>query len=169
MSKQQGSGKTQTIFERLKLQFTNRDMIVEKVADTFAMVTFSYVSGMCIEIGIAGLTLSQSITSRNASIPLNLITGAPFASFRDYLQRKLYSSNKIIRLFVDLVAFLSFQIPIYVCVLLFAGANLHQIVKAVGAVIIFFLIMGPPYGMYLDVCRKGFRRIFRRKSIKADS
>ncbi len=131
-----------------------KDKNIERIADIFAMVTFSYVTGMLIEIFYAGMTLEQSFTSRNASVPLNLITARMFGVYRNYLLRRFQIERQWLKVIVDLISFISFQIPIYIIVLTFAGASGEQIYKAVSGVVLLFLIMGPPYGYYLDSIRK---------------
>lgn len=127
---------------------------IERIADVFAMVTFSYATGMMIEVFHAGLTVEQSITSRNASIPLNIITARMFGVYRNFLMKMFKVKHKLFTLIVDLIAFISFQIPIYIIVLTFTGATFEQIVRAVYGVVFLFLILGPPYGKYLDFSRK---------------
>ncbi len=130
----------------------------ERLADVVAMVSFSYVTGMGIEVGIAGLTWSQSFFSRNASIPLNMLTARPFGVFRDWLIRRAGVDGRAGKAVVDLVAFVCFQIPIYLVVLTLSGAKPEQIAKAVSSVIGLFLFMGPPYGFWLDLCRRTIAR-----------
>ena len=125
----------------------------QRIADVIAMVTFSYITGMAIEVGIAKMTWSQSFFSRNASIPLNMLTARPFGVFRNFLLKKFSAQSRRGRTVIDLVAFISFQIPIYVIVLSFSGANLQQIITAISSVIVLFSFMGLPYGLWLDLCR----------------
>lgn len=125
-----------------------------RVADIIAMVTFSYATGMAIEVGIAGMTWAQSFFSRNASIPLNVLTARPFGVFRDRVMARYAVESRVGTAVVDLLAFTAFQIPIYVVVLWFSGANVAQIFKAISSVIGLFLFMGPPYGLWLDLCRR---------------
>ena len=47
------------------------------IADTLAMILFSLVLGMFVEVVISGLTVVQSLTARAASVPVNLLTGRP--------------------------------------------------------------------------------------------
>ena len=126
----------------------------ERIADIIAMVSFSYATGMGIEVGIAGMTWSQSFFSRNASIPLNMLTARPFGVFRDSLRSRSGAKHWATSAAVDLVAFVCFQIPIYLVVLTLSGASTEQIVTAVSSVIGLFFFMGPPYGKWLDLCRR---------------
>lgn len=136
----------------------------ERIADVFAMVSFSYVTGMFIEVFIAGMTVSQSLVSRNASIPLNLLSARFFGVYRNALTRLFRANNAFRRVAVDFIAFVSFQIPIYIAVLLFAGANTQQIITSVSGVIVLFIFLGPPYGYYLDFCRRASSRFLLKQS-----
>ena len=127
------------------------------LADTLAMVVFSFTTGMVIELLIAGMTLAQSLTSRIVAIPVNLVTARPYGLYRDFLFKRIRSKNRILKGGIDILIFTSFQIPVYIFVLLFAGANAEQIVKACSSVVVFFLILGRPYGLCLDFCRTIFR------------
>ena len=122
----------------------------ERLADVI-----SYATGMVIEIGIAGMSWSQSFFSRNASIPLNIISARPFGLFRNVLVRRFApGQSRLGKAIADLVAFTAFQIPIYALVLSLSGASGTQIIKAISSVIVLFLFMGPPYGLWLDLCRR---------------
>ena len=93
------------------------------LADTVAMVVFSFATGMVIELLIAGLTLVQSLTSRVVAIPMNLITARPYGLYRDAIMKRIRIENKRLRSAVDILVFTSFQIPVYIFVLLVSGAN----------------------------------------------
>jgi hypothetical protein len=129
----------------------------ERLADIFAMVTFSFVTGMIIEMAIAEMTLKTSLISRGTSIPLNIVTARPYGIFRNWLISSFKPQKLVARMAVDFLAFISFQVPVYIIGLLIAGANLEQMMKAVASVIGFFMIMGPPYGVYLEQCRRLFK------------
>ncbi len=133
---------------------------VTRISDVVAMVTFSFVTGMAIEIGIAGLTLEQSLISRFSSIPLNILTARFFGVYRDWLLNLSGNTERFwVKTLVDLIAFISFQIPIYIIVLLVSGAGVSEIIKAVSGVVVLFTFMGSIYGVYLDYCRRFFNKL----------
>ena len=103
------------------------------------------------------MTMTQSLISRIVAIPVNLITARPYGFYRDFLFKKIRSKNRIQKGGIDILIFTSFQIPVYIFVLLFAGANAEQIIKACSSVVVFFLILGRPYGLFLDFCRTIFK------------
>lgn len=118
------------------------------------MVIFSFVTGMVIELFIAKMDIVQSFTSRITAIPLNIVTARPYGLYRDFIVKLVNPKQRIIKGFVDILIFVSFQVPVYIFVLLVAGADLDQIIKACSSVTIFFLVLGRPYGLFLDFLRK---------------
>ena len=125
-------------------------------ADVFAMVTFSTALGMLIEIGIAELTLLQSLRARLLAIPVNLTTGRPYGVFRDWWFRRLgiTGSRRVQTALADMTAFVLFQIPLYAGVLALSGAAPMQIAIACASMSAIFAGSGRPYGLYLDACRR---------------
>lgn len=133
-----------------------RDRLVMLIADIAAMTIFSFVLCMFIEVFIAGLTVFQSLQARGAAIPVNLLTGRPYGCFRDWLFRRLGIDIKtpLKAIMGDTLAFVLFQIPLYVLVLLFAGATWRQIFVSSVFMTAIFSLAGRPYGIFLDLCRR---------------
>ena len=129
------------------------------VADTFAMVIFCFSAGMIVEILISGMTFQQSLASRLLSIPVNMAIAWPYGIYRDWIikQSARFSSNRVVRLTADLVAFVSFQIPVYTGILIAVGASYDQIVTAVASTAVISCGMGVLYGQFLEICRRWFR------------
>ena len=127
------------------------------LADTVAMIIFSFVTGMAIELFIAKMDMIQSLTSRVVAIPLNLVTARPYGLYRDFMVKRLQVKNRLLTSVVDILIFVSFQIPVYIFVLIVAGANVEQVLKACGSVIVFFVVLGRPYGLFLDFLRRLFK------------
>ena len=57
----------------------------------------------------------------------------------------------------DPLAYVTFQSPVYVLILLSVGADWHQILAAVSSNAVISLVMGAAYGYFLDFCRRLFR------------
>ena len=129
------------------------------LSDTFAMVTFSTVVGMMIEVIISGMTFEQSVQARFTAVPVNLITARPYGIFRDWTFQffKVEKGNQVKKSFVDILAFIIFQVPLYAIILVFSGANIRQIATACTTVTIFSAFMGRPYGIFLDFSRWLFK------------
>ncbi|MDX2320104.1 MAG: L-alanine exporter AlaE [Moritella sp.] len=128
-------------------------------ADTFAMVVFSFVVGMLIEIFVSGMSFERSLASRVVSIPVNIAIAYPYGLYRDFIIKtgaKLVKS-KLTKKFGDTFAYVSFQSPAYALILLSVGADFAQIVTAVSSNAVVSCFVGVFYGLFLDLCRKIFR------------
>ena len=114
-----------------------------------------------IEIFIAGMTPFQSLQARLAAIPVNLLTGRPYGCFRDRLFAffSIDAAKPIRAFFGDTLAFVIFQVPLYVIVLLTAGATWRQIALSSFFMSLIFSLVGRPYGIFLDFCRKKTDRL----------
>lgn len=128
------------------------------LADTFAMVVFSTVAGMFVELVIADMTLAQSAQARVTAIPIMLITARPYGAFRDwvFVLSGAKTGGQVRRGLADIGAFVAFQLPLYAMILLLAGANLRQVAAACATATIILAISGRPYGVFLERCRRLF-------------
>ncbi|CAM3798715.1 L-alanine exporter AlaE [Vibrio aerogenes CECT 7868] len=128
-------------------------------ADTFAMVIFCFLTGMCIEVFISGMTLEQSLASRLLSIPVNIVIALPYGLYRDAFLRlgRRLGEGSLIRNLCDLMAYVTFQSPVYIGILWSVGATMDQIVTAVTSNILISCGLGVVYGHFLDICRRWFR------------
>lgn len=128
------------------------------LADTFAMVLFSLIVGGFVEWVITGLTLEQTIKIRVTAIPISLIIGRPYGLYRDWIFKTITSKNKtaLQTFLLDTFANLTFQIPLYILILLLNGATLVQVFTAASSILIIVSISGRPYGIFLNFCRKLF-------------
>ncbi|WP_188013548.1 L-alanine exporter AlaE [Photobacterium damselae] len=127
--------------------------------DMFAMVVFSFVAGMAIEIFISGMTFQQSLASRTLSIPVNIAIAWPYGVFRDYVirQGRRLSERKWMKGASDMVAYVLFQSPVYALILLVVGADMNQIITAVASNALVSGVLGIAYGQFLDMCRRWFK------------
>ncbi|MDG3087725.1 L-alanine exporter AlaE [Vibrio hannami] len=128
-------------------------------ADTFAMVVFCFITGMAIEVFISGLSFEKSLASRLVSIPVNIAIAVPYGLYRDWVVRQgaKVATGSFAKNVSDLFAFVTFQSPVYVAILLSVGASTEQIISAVSVNAALSCGMGILYGYFLDSCRKMFR------------
>ena len=130
--------------------FSAHSRLRHAVADTFAMVVYCTVVNMMIEIFLSGMTFEQSLSSRLVAIPVNIIIAVPYGMYRDFAMRQA-------RRISDVLAYVTFQSPVYVAILWGVGADSHQIVAAVSSNLAVSMMMGAAYGYFLDYCRRLFR------------
>lgn len=105
------------------------------------------------------MTFQQSLSSRLVGIPVNILIAVPYGVYRDFLMRRAQHISPAgwIKSVADIVSYVTFQSPVYVAILLFVGADWHQITAAVSSNILVSMIMGAAYGYFLDFCRRLFR------------
>lgn len=128
------------------------------LADTFAMVIFSTIVGVFVEVVVAGLALEQSARIRLSAIPVMLLAGRPYGMYRDWLFRLLgnKSPGPFKAAVLDTFANVTFQVPVYSCLLALNGATVGQILTAVGSIILIIVLSGRPYGLFLVWIRRLF-------------
>ncbi|MEX9252623.1 L-alanine exporter AlaE [Pseudenterobacter timonensis] len=139
--------------------FSPQSRLRHMMADTFAMVVYCSVVNMLIEIFLSGMTFEQSLSSRLVAIPVNVIIAWPYGFYRDAIMRlaRRVSPSGWMKNLADVLAYVTFQSPVYVVILLTVGADWHQIAAAVSSNIVVSMLMGAVYGYFLDFCRRLFR------------
>ena len=129
-------------------------------ADTFALVVYCFIAGMAIEILVSGMSFQQSLSSRLLSIPVNILIAWPYGRYRDLFNRIARRSDRypfLLRNLADLLAYVSFQSPVYAAILWSVGADGQQIITAVASNAVVSMAMGVVYGYFLEYCRRLFR------------
>ncbi|HFU8805675.1 TPA: L-alanine exporter AlaE [Escherichia coli] len=139
--------------------FSPQSRLRHAVADTFAMVVYCSVVNMCIEVFLSGMSFEQSFYSRLVAIPVNILIAWPYGMYRDLFMRaaRKVSPSGWIKNLADIMAYVTFQSPVYVAILLVVGADWHQIMAAVSSNIVVSMLMGAVYGYFLDYCRRLFK------------
>lgn len=109
--------------------FSPQSRLRHAVADTFAMVVYCSVVNMCIEVFLSGMSFEQSFYSRLVAIPVNILIAWPYGMYRDLFMRaaRKVSPSGWIKNLADILAYVTFQSPVYVAILLVVGADWHQI------------------------------------------
>jgi len=126
------------------------------LVDTLATVVFFTVVAAFTELVVAGLEPVQVLIARALTIPVMVATGRPYGAWRDRVLRRLRPRGRAGRAAADTLAFLSFQVPVYVAVLALAGAEAREIAVAVGAALGFMLASARPFGLFLEAMRRRF-------------
>ena len=148
--------------------FSPQSRLRHAVADTFAMVVYCSVVNMCIEVFLSGMSFEQSLYSRLVAIPVNILIAWPYGMYRDLFMRaaRKVSPSGWVKNLADILAYVTFQSPVYVAILLVVGADWHQIMAAVSSNIVVSMLMGAVYGYFLDYCRRLFK-VSRYQQVKA--
>ena len=147
----------------------------ESIVDTIGNFSYPLVVGGIVDYfsGLRGLGI---VASRTYAAGINIPTGAPYGQWRNFLYRKTKTtkkSSKLRKYLVELLAFNTFQVPLYASV--FAVGSLvskgeidfEKVVNSAKNLAMLSPIIGPTMGMYMD----GLRKVFRLKSApeKADN
>lgn len=124
------------------------------LTDTLAAVMFFTLVAGLSEWLVAGLSPSQILLTRLVTIPVLILTGRPYGLWRDTAFRLVGPVSTPARTLVDVAAFVSFQVPVYVAILLVAGADTDEILRATAAAMVLMLLLSRPYGLFLDMVRR---------------
>lgn len=124
------------------------------VADTLALVLFFTLLGALNEHYVAGMAWEEVARSRTIGAPLMVLTARPYGLWRDWLMARL--APPLPRLAADAVALLAFQVPIYAVIIWLGGASALGILKGAAGFAGLMLVVGRPYGVWLDFVRARF-------------
>ncbi|MDC0138718.1 L-alanine exporter AlaE [Planktomarina temperata] len=127
--------------------------------DTAATVIFFTVVAALSELLIAGMGPTQVLIARLIMIPVMMVTARPYGLWRDWFFSKTRPQRWLPNLVGDIIAFITFQVPVYVATLALAGANASEIVAAVSASIVFMILLSRPFGIYLQAVRNWARML----------
>ena len=122
--------------------------------DTIATLFFFTLIAVFTELVIVGMEPLQVLTTRLIMVPVMVLTGRPYGVWRDWIFVRISPKHSLSRVVVDVVAFLSFQVPVYAATLAIAGANTSEMVTAVGSGTFFMMILSRPFGLFLQFSRQ---------------
>jgi hypothetical protein len=128
------------------------------VADTVALIVFCTVAAGMVEVLVVGLSAAQLVQTRLAAIPAIVFTARPYGLWRDMIFRWFGAAEggPARAAMFDIVAFVSFQAPVYATILYFAGASIEQIALAIPSAAVAMVMAGRPYGVFLEWVRSLF-------------
>lgn len=134
-------------------------------ADTFSMITFSFIVESPRELAI-GMTLEQTIYTRGLGIPIDLVIGRPYGIYLDWIRKKfgaekvrgVFNKGRLKRTFADTLAFSTAMAPVYAGALYVAGVDFKTGIAAIASGTLYSTIQGAPYGVYNDFVREYLTR-----------
>lgn len=124
------------------------------IIDTIATIIFFTVVATFTELVIAGMEPREVLTTRLIMIPMMVLTGRPYSAWRDWTFQKTKPKNAVMRIVVDVIAFMSFQLPVYAVTLVVAGADTTEIFTVLGSAMVFMVILSRPFGLFLEFARR---------------
>nr|WP_210260010.1 L-alanine exporter AlaE [Martelella sp. HB161492] len=123
------------------------------IADTLALVIFFTITSGLNERFVAGMDWSEVLVSRSVGALLMVATARPYGVWRDWLFARVKPSGRLFDFATDAFALLAFQVPIYVVILVIGGAGAGGILKGAAGFAVLMLVLGRPYGMFLEFVR----------------
>ena len=125
------------------------------IADTTALIVFFTVTGVINERFIAAMSWEQVLHARALGACLMVPVGRPYGVWRDFMLRRA-GPGRLSQLLWDSAALVSFQVPIYAAIIAVSGASGHGLWRGVLGATAMMLVLGRPYGAFLNVVRKLF-------------
>jgi hypothetical protein len=154
--------KPQTDLETTVKEESRKLSAKEKIVDTFGTITYSLVAGAALDYA-AGLNLKGILVSRGYGTIVNSLTGALYGKWRNLIfkaTKTTEKSSKPRQFLTDLLAFNTFQVPLYSSILSVAsyvseGKIDFEKVKD-GSIYLATIspLIGPTMGWYMDKFRK---------------
>ena len=123
------------------------------IIDTVATVVFFTIIAASTELFIAGMELREVLITRLIMVPMMVLTGRPYGMWRDWFFKVINPTTPWSRAIVDSLAFMIFQLPIYVLTLAIAGADVKEIISLIVSTSALMLIVSRPFGIYLERVR----------------
>ncbi|MCC7570268.1 L-alanine exporter AlaE [Candidatus Micrarchaeota archaeon] len=138
------------------------------LADTISTTLFSSVAGAVLDV-VSGSTLFGLLIARLSAVATNLTTGGIYGWWEEKVYKKLNiqkNSSKLKKGFADLIAFNSFQVPVYGAIKTFSNIVskgelcLNESLKGM----ILLGVLSPLIGPALGLAMKEFRKLFKIKT-----
>lgn len=124
------------------------------IIDTVATIAFFTLVATFSELVIAGMEPSEVLTTRLVMVPVMIVTGRPYTRWRDWLLAKVQPRGALRAALTDIVAFLTFQVPVYGTTLMIAGANAAEALIAIGSAATFMILLARPFGLFVELVRR---------------
>jgi hypothetical protein len=145
----------------------------ESIVDTIGLVSYSLLAGAITDYA-AGLRGMGIVAARTYGTAINIPTGAPYGKWRNFLYKKTKTtdeSSNFRKYLVELLAFDSFQVPLYATVLsagsLFSNLlegkvkiDFDKVQRGTAILTAMSPLVSPTVGLYME----GVRKLFGLKS-----
>jgi hypothetical protein len=124
------------------------------LVDTIATICFFTFIVAVVELLVIGLEPKQVLIARLFMAPVMAVTGRPYGLWRDWAFARLRPSRRVSKAFVDIGAFVSFQLPVYLVSLAVVGATAVEMLIAAAVATLGMSILSRPFGLFLELVRK---------------
>lgn len=123
------------------------------IVDTVTTVVFFTFVASVTELFIAGMAPAQVLVTRLVMIPLMIATARPYSTWRDWFFVRTRPTVTWSKTLIDTIAFVVFQLPIYMATLLWAGASWAEISTLLPVTTAAMVVLSRPFGRSLEVMR----------------
>jgi hypothetical protein len=124
------------------------------LVDTIATIVFFTAVAAAAELFVVGLEPKQVLIARLFMVPVMALTGRPYGLWRDWAFARLRPRHRLTKALVDIGAFVSFQLPVYLASLAVVGATVGEMLAAAGTAIVGMAVLSRPFGVFLELVRK---------------
>ncbi|MBN1377220.1 L-alanine exporter AlaE [Candidatus Woesearchaeota archaeon] len=134
------------------------------VVDTVGNITYSLIVGSLLDY-IAGLNFTGIVASRASATVMNSVTGGIYGWWREKtfkLTKTTEKSGNLRKRLVDLLAFNTFQVPIYSVAIAIGSyvsegkVDMEKVKNGATYLATISSLIGPTMGWYMDCFRKLF-------------
>lgn len=126
------------------------------VVDTLASIVFFTTVAAFSDLNIAGMAPGEELITRLIVVPMMIVAVRPYGIYRDWMFAKTTPTVGWRRRLMDVVAFLTFQLPVYAMTLFVSGASFVQIATLLLTTAVLMVVLSRPFGLYLERVRGWF-------------
>jgi hypothetical protein len=108
------------------------------------------------DLYIAGMAPGEVFFTRLIMVPMMIVAVRPYGIYRDWMFAKTIPTVGWSRTLMDVVAFLTFQLPVYAVTLIVSGASFVQIATLLLMTAVLMVFLSRPFGLYLERVRGWF-------------
>jgi hypothetical protein len=98
----------------------------------------------------------EELITRLIVVPMMIVAVRPYGIHRDWMFAKTISTVGWRRRLMDVVAFLTFQLPVYAVTLIVSGESFVQIATLLLTIAVLMVVLSRPFGLYLERVRGWF-------------
>ncbi len=131
------------------------DSVKRHAVDTMALILFFTATGIINERLVAGMTWEQVLRARLIGGALMVPVGRPYGMWRDWMMGHAKGTH-FSHFVCDSLALVTFQVPIYAAIIAFSGASGRGLVHGVLGAGVMMVVLGRPYGVFLQWMRRLF-------------
>lgn len=132
------------------------------LVDIWGNITYSLFTGTLLDYS-AGLSIGGILASRTSATGINALTGGVYGWWREkvfQVTKTNENSSKIKNGLTDLIAFNTFQVPVYAAAVSLGSlasegeVDLEKVKEGAKNLVMISPLIGPTLGMYMDWVRK---------------